>query len=136
MNYYFSALRKYAVFSGRARRSEFWCYLLFNWLIAGTIAFITWFIVAQSNSDSDLYAWAFSAYLVATTLPTWAVAVRRLHDVGLSGWFAFAAVVPFLGPIFVLAIGITDSQSGPNRFGPNPKGVNPLQPDLARDTSS
>jgi len=131
MKYYFIALRKYAIFSGRARRTEFWCFLLFNWLIAGSIAFITWFIVAQSDPSSELYAWAFSAYLIATTLPTWALAVRRLHDVGLTGWFAFAAVIPFLGPLFVLALGITDSEPGANRFGANPKGVNPPQPDLS-----
>jgi uncharacterized membrane protein YhaH (DUF805 family) len=135
MKYYFKALRKYAVFSGRARRSELWYYLLFNWLVAGSIAFITWFIVAQSNPDAHLYAWAFSAYLIATTLPTWAVAVRRLHDIGLSGWWAFIAVAPFVGPLFVLVIGIANSQPGDNRFGPTEKDVDPSQAELTREAS-
>jgi uncharacterized membrane protein YhaH (DUF805 family) len=96
-------------------------------LVAFAITFVTWFIVAQANPESEVFAWAFSGYLTATMLPTWAVFVRRLHDVGLSGWLMLLAFVPLVGPLFVIIVGVQvqDSQPGPNRFGPNPKGVNP-----------
>ena len=151
MKYYLKAFKKYAVFSGRASRSEFWFFYLFNMVAVFIIGFISGIIGALLGANTDSSMWQVTLYVVVALIPTWAVMVRRLHDVGRSGWWA---VVPFsvylvglaimllvraaLGAgllimmvAFVLQLGliatlIIDSQPGSNRFGQNPKGVNPV----------
>ncbi|MFS4091969.1 DUF805 domain-containing protein [Streptomyces sp. AF1A] len=112
MNWFIEALKKYAVFSGRARRKEYWLFFLFAYII-----YIVFGIVGFA---------AHAVYLVAIPalgflLPAWGVTVRRLHDTGRSGWWILFGIIPLVGPITLLVFYCTDSQAGDNKFGPNPK---------------
>jgi uncharacterized membrane protein YhaH (DUF805 family) len=115
-NYALTVLKKYADFSGRASRAEFWCLILFN-IIAEIILLI---LDSMLNTGGIL----FSIFVLAVFIPTIAVEVRRLHDIGKSGWFLLLIFIPIIGPIILLIWFIKDSQSGTNQYGPNPKEIN------------
>lgn len=100
MKYYIKGLKNYATFSGRARRSEFWYFLLFNLIIAFVFGFV-------SPQLANLY-------ILAILVPSIAVGVRRMHDVGLNGWI-------ILIPIYNLIIAYTDGVKGDNEYGSDPK---------------
>lgn len=108
---FFSAIKtcfsKYATFEGRARRSEFWRWVLFA-IIMGVLGFI------------PILGWIISLIML---LPNLAVAVRRLHDTGRSGWWWFLCLIPLIGAIVLIIFYVQDSQPGDNAYGPNPKGV-------------
>ena len=121
-----TCFRKYAVFSGRATRPEYWYFVLFVYLLAIPLVAIA---VATSRSGSDeLSGGAATAVVVislaylAVLLPTWAAAVRRLHDTDHSGWFLFVSLIPLVGGIILLVTLATDGTQGPNRYGADPKG--------------
>jgi uncharacterized membrane protein YhaH (DUF805 family) len=120
MNYYLEAFRKYADFSGRARRSEYWFFTLFNSLITIVLALLGLNLVRLLGLNSNGALGLAYLYLLVAFLPTLAVSVRRLHDIGLSGWWYLIVLVPF-GGLVLTVLAIIDSQSGTNRFGPNPK---------------
>jgi uncharacterized membrane protein YhaH (DUF805 family) len=101
-----SVMSQYAGFSGRARRSEYWYWVLFTLL---------WCWIPLLNI---LLALIFF-------IPGLAVAVRRLHDTGRTGWWLLISLVPVIGGIVLLIFYCTDSQIGENEYGPNPKGINP-----------
>lgn len=114
----------YANFNGRARRSEYWYFTLVQFLIL--ISFVILGAVIGSFFDSALVGLfvgyvVFALYSFATFLPTLAVVVRRLHDVGKSGWFYFIALVPFIGGIWLLVLMCTEGDSGSNDYGSDPK---------------
>lgn len=112
-----TVLTKYATFSGRARRSEFWWFQL-----ATTVVFLV-LEIAVAITDSKVLAIPAIVLVLALVSPSWGVLVRRLHDVGRSGWWYFIAAVPLVGPIVVLVFTVQDSQAGTNRYGPPPKGL-------------
>ena len=105
MKYYFKVLQNYASFSGRARRSEYWYFFLFNLLIGIGLAVFGGLLGSELLSD---------IYSLAVLLPGIAVAVRRMHDVGKSGWYA-------LIPIYNLVLACTEGDSGDNEYGADPK---------------
>ncbi len=109
---------KYAQFDGRARRSEYWYFALFNFLISIVAGIIDAVL-------TSVLGFGFIGAIVSLALlvPGIAVAVRRLHDVGKSGWFLLIALVPLLGLIYLIYLMVQDSQPGDNEFGANPKGV-------------
>jgi uncharacterized membrane protein YhaH (DUF805 family) len=112
-------MKKYADFSGRARRKEYWMFALFT-AIFEIIAIL--FDNALGNTTEDLgYGLILSLYLLAIILPGLAVSVRRLHDVGKSGWWMFIGSIPFIGGIWLFILTVTDSQPGLNKYGENPK---------------
>ena len=115
MNWYLEALKKYAVFSGRARRTEYWMFMLFN-VIAGIILGIVDAILGTGGVLGAIYA-------LAVLIPGLAVSVRRLHDTSRSGWWLLIAFVPIVGAIVLLVFSLQDSTPGPNAYGPNPKEV-------------
>jgi uncharacterized membrane protein YhaH (DUF805 family) len=127
MNWYLEVLKKYAVFSGRARRKKYWMFVLVNGSIAlviGVLAGITARIDANSNSTSSIstvLSCISSIYSLAVVLPALAVGVRRLHDIGKSGWWLFISLIPLVGSLWLLVYAVTDSQPGDNQYGPNPK---------------
>jgi uncharacterized membrane protein YhaH (DUF805 family) len=126
MRYYFEAFKKYALFSGRSTRSEYWFFFLFNLFAALIIGVISGFIGAMLGLDRETATGLADLYFLAVLVPSIAISVRRLHDIGFSGLWVLLSFVPFLGGIALLVMYCSDSQPGPNRFGPNPKGVNPL----------
>jgi len=119
MNWYLSALKKYAVFDGRARRKEYWFFQLFNTLILIVIVFLGG--VATRNTLVSPVHIIIILYLLAVLLPSLGVTVRRLHDIGRSGTWIFISFVPFVGGIILLVFTFMDSQPNANQYGPNPK---------------
>ncbi len=114
-----TVLRKYAVFSGRARRSEYWYFVLFNVLISMVLSFVDLTIgTATSTGSIGLLG---GLYSLAVFIPSLAVAVRRLHDTGKSGWWVLFGLIPVLGWIVLIIFMFIDSQPGDNQYGPNPK---------------
>ena len=105
-NWYIEVLKKYAVFTGRARRKEYWMFVLINFLIALAIGFVEG-LLGGKGVFSNIYT-------LAVLLPSIAVGVRRLHDTNRSGWWL---LLPIVNIVF-LAI---NGQSSSNRFGPDPK---------------
>ena len=112
-------MEKYAVFNGRASRSEYWYFALFNSIII-LFLFILWKVTGHIIFDI-IYFW----YSLAVLIPATAVFVRRLHDTNHSGWWLLLALIPILGPIVLLVFLIKDSDAGTNQYGPNPKMPNP-----------
>jgi uncharacterized membrane protein YhaH (DUF805 family) len=115
MNWYIDALKNYANFQGRAQRKAYWMFVLF-WFIAAGIAAILDNVLGTNGAIFGLYA-------LGTLVPFIALAVRRLHDIGKSGWWYLIQLVPVIGGIWFLVLTVTDSQTGSNQYGPNPKGA-------------
>ena len=127
MKYYLQCLRNYAVFSGRARRKEFWLFALFNFIFAIVAMIIdhllgTTFKMHVGAVPVNLpYGWIYLLYCLAVLIPSLAVSVRRLHDRSKSGWFILITFIPLIGAIWYLVVVCTDSVAGTNIYGPNPK---------------
>jgi uncharacterized membrane protein YhaH (DUF805 family) len=115
MNWYTAVLKKYAVFNGRARRKEYWMFVLFNVIIALVLFILE--LITNSLAITVLYY----IYGLAVLVPSLAVTVRRLHDTNRTGWWIFIGLVPFVGEIILLVFVATDGNSGDNQYGPDPK---------------
>ncbi|SHG59406.1 DUF805 domain-containing protein [Flavobacterium defluvii] len=114
----------YANFKGRARRSEYWYFALANGIISFLliiIGLILGAIFGDAVTGAVIGYILFALYSFATILPGLGVIVRRLHDVGKSGWFYFVAFIPFAGPIWILILLCTEGDRGSNQYGPDPK---------------
>ena len=109
----------YANFNGRARRSEYWYFLLMNFIIAIVAAVID--KVAGLNFEPLPYGWLYMANALLVLIPGLAVGVRRLHDVGKSGWFFFSVLIPLIGSIWLLVLFCTEGERGTNQYGSDPK---------------
>lgn len=119
MNWYLEALKKYAVFGGRARRKEYWYYVLFSILISIVLMIIDG--VTGTLSLEVGMGLLGGIYTLAVLIPGTAVSVRRLHDTDHSGWWLSIALLPLIGAIVLLVFMVRDSQQGQNQYGPNPK---------------
>ena len=119
MSWYLEALKKYAVFSGRSRRMEYWYFVLFNLVVYIVFSLIdallgTFNVVQGVGLLSGLYA-------LAVLIPTLAVHVRRLHDIDRTGWWILIRLIPLIGTIVLLVFALTPGTPGSNRYGPDPK---------------
>jgi len=121
MNTYLQVLRKYAVFSGRASRKEYWVFALFN-ITFVVIAIILDNILGIAMTEVG-YGPIYGLYALAMLIPALAVAVRRLHDVDKSGWMILIALIPIIGGIWLIVLLATDSNPEENQYGTNPKDV-------------
>ena len=119
MNWYLAVLKKYAVFDGRARRKEYWMFVLF-YAIFGIVAVVLDNVFGTAGKDIG-YGIIYGLYSLAMILPALGVAIRRLHDTGRSGWWLFISLIPIIGSIWLLVLLATDGQPGENKYGPNPK---------------
>ncbi len=118
MNWYIEVLKKYAVFSGRAQRAEYWFFILFSTLVSIALLLIDSVIGPMIYGGIGLL---HGLYVLAVLVPSLAVLVRRLHDTGRSGWWFFISLVPLVGTIILLVFLIQDSEPGENIHGANPK---------------
>jgi uncharacterized membrane protein YhaH (DUF805 family) len=119
-----TVLTKYAVFTGRARRSEFWWFTLFLFLIQIATSIID--AAAGTTVGGDGFTGTgiiTSIVSLALLLPSLGVIVRRLHDTGRSGWWVLIGLIPLIGSIILIVFAVQDSQPGDNAHGPNPKGL-------------
>jgi len=122
MKWFLDCLKnKYATFEGRARRQEYWYYVLFCVLAIAVLAVVD--EVTGTFSEEAGVGLLSGLFILATFVPTLAVLVRRLHDTDRSGWWVLINCIPVLGALVLLVFTLLDSQPGANRFGPNPKGV-------------
>jgi uncharacterized membrane protein YhaH (DUF805 family) len=117
MEFMIMPLKRFADFSGRSRRKEYW---MFQLLLA-VIYFGVFMASAASKSESVALALIVVFVLVAF-IPGIAVQVRRLHDIGKSGWWCFITLVPFVGGIWLFVLNCSEGQNGQNQYGPDPKG--------------
>lgn len=120
MNWYLAVLKKYAVFEGRASRTEYWMYFLFTVIVSIILGILDSILGTRSSYGLGLLG---SLYSLAVLLPGLGVTIRRLHDTGRSGWWFLIVLVPFVGWIVLLVFMILDSQPGDNQYGPSVKGA-------------
>ena len=120
MNWYLEALKKYATFEGRARRKEYWFFVLFNVLAIIVLEILD--VVLGTFSKETGLGLLSGLYAIAVLLPSLAVIVRRLHDTDRSGWWILIEFIPLIGGLVLLIFTLLDSTPGSNRFGPSPKG--------------
>jgi uncharacterized membrane protein YhaH (DUF805 family) len=119
VSWYLEALKKYAVFSGRARRMEYWYFVLFNLIVAIVLALIDTLLGTTTGVSS--FGLLSGIYSLAVLIPTLAVLVRRLHDIDRTGWWIFINLIPLIGTIVLLVFALTPGTPGSNRYGPDPK---------------
>jgi uncharacterized membrane protein YhaH (DUF805 family) len=106
-------LERYAQFSGRARRAEFWWYALANFIIT--------FVLQLLVGVSGIFWLLYVIYVIGVLIPGIAVGIRRLHDTGRSGWWLLIALIPFVGAIVLIVFLATDSTRGTNQYGTSEK---------------
>ena len=132
MNWYVTVLTRYADFTGRARRAEFWMFTLFSLIVSIVLAAVDGLVFGTGSftSLSGGFSASFSSigvlstvYALAVLLPTLGVTARRLHDTDRSGWWMLLGFVPIVGGIVLLVLLALDGTRGPNGHGPDPKAV-------------
>jgi uncharacterized membrane protein YhaH (DUF805 family) len=128
MDWYLMVWQKYAEFDGRSRRSEYWMFALLNFCAVLVLGILGGVGLAASRDYGGILFVPLVVYVLAAIIPSLAVGVRRLHDTGKSGWllllFFVLGVIPLVGFIAMvvkLVFMCTDSDPGPNLYGPNPK---------------
>ena len=115
MQWYLEAIKNYANFKDRARRKEYWLFNLFNILILGTLYLV------GSAMESLLLLVVTLIYYFFMLIPSISVTVRRLHDIGYSGWMYLVNFIPLVGGIILLVLTCLDSEANENKYGANPK---------------
>jgi len=130
VNWYVKVLKQYVDFSGRARRREYWMFILINVVIVIVLSLIdtllgTGGFRATSGGGSFYAANSLGVlsglYSLAVLLPSIAVTVRRLHDTDRTGWWILLGFIPIIGGIVLLVFYVLEGTRGPNRYGPDPK---------------
>lgn len=118
MSWYLQALKKYAVFSGRARRKEYWFFVLFYIIIVVVLSVIDAMLGLKVGEGLGILS---TIYMLAVFIPGLAVGVRRLHDINKSGWWILIGLIPIIGPIILLIFAVMAGTAGDNTYGPDPK---------------
>ena len=122
MEWFLKVVRdNYSNFNGRARRKEYWMFVLFN-LIFAVIAATLDNMLGLTFNEMIPYGYLYIAYAFAVLIPGIAVAVRRLHDVNKSGWMMLVVFIPFVGAIWLLVLLVIEGTKGDNQYGADPKG--------------
>lgn len=116
MSWYLEGFKKYADFSGRSRRKEYWYFYLFNIIASFVLGFLDGMLF-----DAETIGFLSGLYMLVALIPGVAVTIRRLHDTGRSGWWLLINFIPFIGSIIFLVFMLSDSTAGTNQYGPNPK---------------
>ncbi len=122
MKWYLKVVKEnYANFQGRARRKEYWMFLLFNiiFLVLAMVLDNVFGIAFEGIGYGPVYL----VYALAVLVPGLAVAVRRLHDIGKSGWMILIGLIPLIGAIWLIVLYVTEGEKGENQYGPDPKAV-------------
>jgi len=123
MNWYFKVLKKYAVFSGRARRKEFWYFFLF-YFITNVVLMVIDKMTSTFSTEVGMGPLS-GLYTLVLLIPSIAVTVRRLHDTDRSGWWFLIWLIPLIGSLVLLVFTVQDGTPILNRYGANPKDAPP-----------
>ena len=125
--YFKKCMRLYADGNGRARRKEYWAFILFTWLLFVALFALILVPVAIAGGEGEtpdafvgVVAIVFLVAMAAFIIPSVALLSRRLHDIGMSGWFVLVSFIPYIGGLFALVIALIPSQRGANQYGPSP----------------
>ena len=127
MEWMIMPLKRYADFSGRSRRKEYWMFILLQVIVLLPLLFILGAMGALDDGDGAASGPALimllvvSLFFLAIFIPNLAVQVRRFHDQDKSGWFVLLGFIPYIGGLIVLVFMCLDGTRGENRFGPDPK---------------
>ncbi len=119
MNWYLKVLKQYADFNGRARRQEYWMFVLFNVIFMFAASLLDK-LLGLSDPLTGLGP-LYGLYILAVFIPGIAVAIRRLHDIGKSGWMLLLALIPIIGGIWLIVLMVREGDRGDNQYGPDPK---------------
>jgi uncharacterized membrane protein YhaH (DUF805 family) len=123
MAWYLLAWQRATDFSGRSRRTEYWMFQLFNFLAAvllGSLAFGYGALFGEKDGF-NMFAMCMGVFGVISFIPALAITIRRLHDIGRSGWWYLIAFVPLIGGLILIVFTLLDSDPDRNEYGPNPK---------------
>ena len=113
---YTYALKNYAKFTGRARRREYWMFILFNFVIGFFLGIIDG-LLGTFNAEAQVGLLG-TLYSLFVLIPSIALSVRRLHDIGRTGWWLLIAFIPFIGAIVLLVFFVLDSRKEGSKYGP------------------
>lgn len=122
MNWYLLPWKRYAEFSGRSRRMEYWVFALINTVIVCVFYGIGIAQVIASHSFSPILILPI-LFAFAMIVPSLACGVRRLHDQDKSGWLLLLGFIPIVGGLIMLVLMLLSGTAGPNQYGPDPKAV-------------
>lgn len=118
MDWYFKVLRNYIGFRGRARRKEYWMFILVNLVLTGVLSILDKMLGLKIAADEGMLT---TIYGLLIMLPSWAVQFRRLHDTDRSAWWLLLVLIPIIGWIVILIFNCQNGTPGENRFGSDPK---------------
>ena len=124
MNWYFKVFKQSFDFSTRARRKEYWMFALFNFIVLMLLIYLDVSLGTTSGQGEDEIGWLFLIYLLISIIPNFAVAVRRMHDLGKSGAWVLINMIPLIGGFWFLILTCMEGENKTNKWGPNPKGNN------------
>lgn len=113
-------LKRYAEFTGRSRRKEYWMFFLLVFVVAIVLGLVE--AILGLSGMVGPYGPLSALFLLAVLVPSIAVGIRRLHDTDRSGWWMLIALVPFVGGLILLVFYCLEGTNGANQFGPDPKG--------------
>lgn len=129
MEWYLKVVKEnYANFSGRARRKEYWMFMLFNLIVCLTLFFLM--ALFEGSIFAYIFLFIYCIYILALIVPSMALIARRMHDTNRSGWAYFMNFIPVVGPFIVLYYVCTEGTSGDNRYGPDPKAEQPTDKNI------
>lgn len=118
MNYFIDAYKNYAIFSGRVNRAQYWYFVLFYIVISIILALVDLFLgTAGDIADTGFFGGIFA---LASLIPTIAIATRRLHDIGRSGWWQLIILIPIIGFIVLVFFLASRGNKGENEYGAKP----------------
>lgn len=123
-------LKRYADFSGRSPRAEYWWFVLLEWVAIMAFVMLVVTLLGGSNETNpyfDAFIIPFCLAFIAVIIPNLAVQVRRLHDQDRTGWLILLFFIPYIGGLIALVFMCIPGTEGPNRFGPDPYGSDSLE---------
>lgn len=115
MNYFIAAYKNYATFSGRANRAQYWYFVVFYILVSFLLALADFFLGTAGETKN--IGFMGGIFALASFIPTVAIAVRRLHDTGRSGWWQLIIVIPIIGFLVLLFFLASKGNEGENKYG-------------------
>lgn len=128
MEWFLKVVRdNYANFNGRARRKEYWMFVLVAVIISFIIGFVGGILSVVSATLGALVMGLSYVFSLAILVPSLAVLARRLHDVGKPTWYIILGLIPLVN-LYILYLSVLEGDKGPNEFGPDPKGVENANP--------
>jgi uncharacterized membrane protein YhaH (DUF805 family) len=128
MNWAFMPLWRYAEFSGRSRRKEYWMFMLLNLVVIVAFGAFLFLTAApetmELNPTGDVLGVVFLLWILATLVPSFALQARRFHDQGMSGWWVLLGFIPYVGGFIMMGFALVEGTAGPNQYGRDPRESN------------